>query len=128
MSNKMSHGEFCWNELATTDVQAAKEFYSHSFGWEFTDQQMDDTTYSMIKCGDKEFAGMWQIPHDQAKHIPPHWMSYILVDNLTHSLEKVKKNGATVRVPETKAGDFGKFAVIIDPVGAHVALWESLQK
>ncbi len=94
MSNQFKAGEFCWNELATTNVKAAKEFYSKSFGWEFSDHPMGDATYTMVKCGDKEFAGMWQIPHDQEKQITPHWMSYILVDNLVQSIEKVKKHGA----------------------------------
>ena len=124
--NQYMAGEFCWNELATPNVKAAKEFYANAFGWEFTDHKMDGGTYSMITCGDKEFAGMWEIPHDQQKHIPPHWMSYILVDNLVKSLEMVKKHGASLKVPITKAGDFGQFAIIIDPTGAHIALWESL--
>ena len=128
MSNEFKTGEFCWNELATTNVKAAKEFYSQSFGWTFSDHEMGDATYSMIKYGNKEFAGMWQIPHDQEKQIPPHWMSYISVNNLEQSIEKVKKHGATIKVPLTKAGDYGQFAVIIDPTGAHVALWQSLGK
>lgn len=121
-----STGEFCWNELATPNVKAAKEFYGNAFGWKFSDHSMGDATYTMIKNGEKEFAGIWEIPHAQAKEIPPHWMSYILVDNLEQSLEKVKKHGATVKVPSTKAGEFGIFAVITDPTGAHIALWESV--
>lgn len=125
MTQEHKAGEFCWNELATRNVKEAKEFYSKSFGWQFSDHQIGDSTYSMIKCGGQEFGGMWQIPHDQTD-IPPHWMSYILVDNLEQSLDTVKKNGAQVKVPTTKAGEFGMFAIIIDPTGAHIALWQSL--
>jgi hypothetical protein len=81
----------------------------------------------MVKRGDNEFAGIWEIPDDQQKAIPPHWMSYILVDNLEQSLEKIKKLGASIKVPVTKVREFGHFAVITDPTGAHVALWESLE-
>lgn len=122
------HGEFCWNELATNNIKAAKEFYSRSFGWTFSDHEMNDSTYSMIKSGNKDIAGMWQIPHDKEQDIPPHWLSYILVKNLDSSIETVKKHGATIKVPATNAGNFGKFAVIIDPTGAHIALWESLER
>jgi len=128
MSNQFKGSEFCWNDLATTNVAAAKEFYSKSFGWTFSDHQIGDTTYSMVKCGDKEIAGIWQIPQDQESHIPPHWMSYILVDNLLNSIDTVKKHGATIKVPVTQAGEFGQFAIITDPTGAHVAIWESLRK
>jgi uncharacterized protein len=125
MSNQFKGGEFCWNELATPDINAAKEFYGRVFGWKFSDHQIGDSTYSMIKSGDKEFAGMWQIPQDQAKHVPPHWMSYILVDDLAHSLEQATQHGATIKMPITKAGEMGQFAIIIDPTGAHIAMWES---
>src|SRR5690349_6203867 len=27
------HGEICWRELATSDLEAAKTFYSNLFGW-----------------------------------------------------------------------------------------------
>ena len=33
-------GTFCWPELATSDQDAAKKFYSTVFGWQFTDADM----------------------------------------------------------------------------------------
>ena len=120
-------GEFCWNELATPDVKAAKDFYSSLLGWKFTDHNMGDTTYTMIQHGDQSFGGMWHIPSDQQKHIPPNWMGYILVNNIEETLEKAVKLGATVKMPVTKAGDMGLFIVIIDPTGAHIAFWQSTQ-
>jgi predicted enzyme related to lactoylglutathione lyase len=126
--DKPTVGQFCWTELATPNAKAAKEFYSNAFGWEFADHPIDGYTYSLVKNGNHEFAGIWEIPKDKTHEIPPHWMSYILVDNLQTALKKVQVHGATVQVPETKVGEFGKFAVIIDPTGAHIALWESCSK
>lgn len=123
----MKMGEFCWNELATSNVQAAKDFYGKVFGWQFSDHEMGDMTYTMIKHNDKEFAGIWAIPKAKAKEIPPHWMAYILVESLDKSLEKARKHGASIMKPAANAGDFGRFAIITDPTGAHIALWESLR-
>jgi len=120
-------GEFVWNELATTNVQGAKDFYSKVFGWEFTDKKMDDMTYTIIKKGDKEFGGIWAIPAAQQNQIPPHWLAYILVENVEQSLEKARQNGATVIKPVQKT-EVGLFAVIKDPIGAHIALWQSTKK
>lgn len=121
-------GEFCWNELATPNVKAAKDFYGKVLGWEFTDHDMGDMTYTMIKCGGgKEFGGIWQIPNDKKNEIPPHWMGYILVDNVDSILTKAKNAGATIKMPVTPAGDFGRFAIIVDPTGAHIAFWQSLK-
>lgn len=128
MSETPKFNEFCWNELATTNVKAAKDFYGKLFGWEFTEHDLGDFTYTMIRKKDQHFAGIWQIPKDQEKEIPPHWMAYVLVENVDDSLEKARKNGATIIKPTSKAGDFGLFAIIQDPTGAHLALWQNLMK
>ncbi len=120
-------GEFCWNELATNNVKAAKDFYGKVFGWKFTDHDMGDMTYTTVQHNNKDLAGIWGIPKDKEKNIPPHWMAYILVENVDKALEKANKNGASTVKPVTNAGDIGRFAIITDPTGAHVALWQSLK-
>lgn len=125
--DKMSFGGFCWNELSTPNIQAAKDFYSRVLGWQFVDHDMGDMTYTMIKNGDKEFGGMWQIPKDKQKEIPPHWLSYILVKNVEETLKKATDSGAKTIMPVTGITDFGRFAIIQDPTGAHIAFWESLR-
>ena len=122
---KENTGKFCWNELATTNVKAAKDFYGQAFGWTFSEHPMGEATYTMIKRGDDAFGGIWEIPHDQRANVPPHWMSYIFVDSLDESIKKVQELGASIKVPATNAGEFGRFAIITDPAGAHIALWES---
>lgn len=121
-------GEFVWNELATSNVQGAKDFYSKVFGWEFIDKKMDNMTYTIIKKDTKEFGGIWAIPAEQQNQIPPHWLAYILVENVEKSLEMARQSGATIVKPVQKAGEMGFFAIIKDPTGAHVALWQSLKK
>jgi predicted enzyme related to lactoylglutathione lyase len=120
-------GQICWNELSTPNLPAAKDFYGKVFGWEFIDSISKDRVYTMVKTKDKTFAGIWSIPKDKQAQIPPHWMAYILVSNLDESIEKARKNGATIVTPSTKAGEYGLFAIITDPTGAHIALWEPLR-
>lgn len=119
-------GEFCWNELATTNVQAAKEFYGKVFGWQFSEIDMGDMSYTMVNHNDRSLAGIWSIPKESQNQIPPHWMSYILVENLDQSLEKAIQNGASIVKPASPAGNFGRFAIITDPAGAHIALWQTI--
>ncbi|CDZ80838.1 27 kDa antigen Cfp30B [Candidatus Rubidus massiliensis] len=121
-------GQFCWNELGTTNVEEAKKFYGTVFGWEFVDHSMGDMNYTMIKLkGSHEFGGIWAIPKEKSKDIPPHWMAYILVENVETSLKKAEENGAHVVHPVTQAGNMGRFAIITDPAGAHIAIWQSLR-
>ena len=118
-------GQFCWNELATTDVNKAKDFYGNVFGWQFQEIKSDEMSYTVVKANDKDFAGIWQIPNDQQKEISPHWMAYILVSNVNETLEKAKQHGAKEVKGVTQAGDMGQFAIIMDPTGAHTAFWEA---
>jgi len=124
--NMPKSGEFCWNELATPNIKAAKDFYGELLGWTFTDHNMGDTMYTMIKSKENEFGGIWQIPTDQQDQIPPHWMGYILVDDIERTLEQSKKLGATIKMPITQVGTMGRFIVVVDPTGAHIAFWEPI--
>ncbi|MCE0724503.1 VOC family protein [Legionella sp. PC1000] len=127
--NNPQVGEFCWNELVTNNVIAAKEFYRHVLGWQYTEEAVGDTIYTLFRTstGDKSIGGILEIPQEEQDKIPPHWMTYILVEGIEDTLAKAIKHGATVKVPATKVGDFGLFAVVADPTGAHIAFWESIK-
>lgn len=127
-NEKAKFSEFVWNELAASNVQTAKDFYGKVFGWKFKEETVGDMTYTMATVNGKEFAGIWAIPKNQEKEIPPHWLAYIMVENLEQSLEKATKNGATVIKPITNAGDYGRLAIIKDPSGAHLGLWQSTKE
>jgi predicted enzyme related to lactoylglutathione lyase len=125
--NQPNTGQFCWNELATSDVLKAKEFYRKLLGWEFKDIKSDNMTYTLIRSNDKECGGIWQIPNDQKTNIPPHWMSYISVQDVKETLENAKKHGATEVKGVIQVGDMGRLAIIKDPTGAHIAFWEPIR-
>lgn len=127
MSSNASHGEFCWNELMTSDTAKAKEFYSKLFGWTTQDHEMKNMTYTMFKQNEKDVGGMLQISADKAGMVPPHWMSYILVKNVDETTQKASSLGAQVKVPVTPIEGIGRFSVLMDPTGAHIALWESFR-
>lgn len=123
-------GQFVWNELATPNAQAAKTFYKEMFGWEFSEVSTagEDKNYTMIKKDNRDIGGIWAIPTNLQGQIQPHWLPYIMVDNVEKSVEKARQNGATVIRPVQKAGDKGFFAIIRDPSGAEVAFWQAVGK
>lgn len=127
MSNQAyKHGDFCWTELMTPDTKKAKEFYNSLFGWTFQDHDVGGMTYSMFKSGDKDLGGMMQTPKEK-KDCPPHWMSYISVANVDETLKKAKSLGAKITMEATPVSDYGRFGIIEDPTGAHIAVWQSLK-
>ncbi|MDX1794797.1 hypothetical protein SFC82_14200 [Legionella pneumophila] len=54
-------------------------------------------------------------------------MAYIYVQDVSEALKKAKQHGAQEVKGITQAGEMGRFAIIVDPTGAHVALWESFE-
>ncbi len=123
----MKQGNFCWNELMTPDVEKAKKFYSALFGWTYEEHKMQHGKYNVIKSESNDGGGLMQIPADMGGKVPPHWLSYVYVDNLQASVDKAVALGATLKMPVTTAGDFGHFAIITDPTGATLALWKPTQ-
>jgi uncharacterized protein len=123
----MPQGVFCWNELMTTDTNKAEKFYNALLGWKYQKNDMGNMVYTMVTQGDTTIGGMLQVPEDKKGHIPSHWMSYIAVDNVDDIAKKAESLGATIIVPVTTAGEFGRFVIVQDPTGAHIAFWEPTQ-
>lgn len=109
-------------ELNTGNVPAAKEFYGQLFDWEFAEMPMPDGVYTSIKVGEGTGGGIWD---NSAIGTPPHWLAYILVDDIVASTAKAKQLGATVCQDVKNIGDFGALSILIDPVGAVFALWQA---
>lgn len=120
-------GEFCWSDLATTDVAAAKEFYKSVLGWKFMDREIEGVNYTMIQKDDKDIGGIWTIPKEKEGERASHWMTYVAVNNVQETLDKAVKNGAQVLRPVMKIEDKGSVAVVIDPTGARIAFWQALK-
>lgn len=118
-------GEFCWNELLTSDTEKAKDFYTSVLGWETKELNVEDKTYTMFMSENKGFAGMMQLSNDGKGQASPHWISYIAVKDLPGTLEKAQKLGASILKPITLLPEKGHFVIIKDPTGATIAFWES---
>ena len=82
--------------------------------------------YSEISVdGQKYVGGMWQTdqyPEDETSEMPPHWITYIAVDDVDESAAKVWEFGGKVCVPPTDIPNTGRFAVVNDPTGATFSL------
>ncbi len=57
--------------------------------------------------------------------LPPHWIIYIVVEDLDARLAAVEPMGGSIVVPARSMGARGRFAVVKDPAGAAVALWSA---
>jgi uncharacterized protein len=123
-SNQMdkSPGIFSWNELMTRDAAASARFYTTLFGWSREEIDMQGVTYNMFKSGDRAVGGMLTLP-PEAQSMPVMWMPYVTVESLEASVDRAKELGATVH-KEITTIPMGRFAILADPQGAVIGLWQ----
>src|SRR3954470_21323361 len=121
-----THGTFSWVDNATTDQGAAKSFYSTLFGWDYDDSPVGDSIYySMAKLGESYVGAISPQQEDErAMGVPPHWNSYITVDDVDAVSARVEELGGTLHAPPFDVMDVGRMAALSDPTGAVAYLWQ----
>jgi uncharacterized protein len=118
-----NHGEICWRELATRDLPAALSFYSQLFGWKLEQTKVTEMDYKEIHINDTAYGGMMAIDDNWGLEPPPsHWSTYIAVDNADETVEKIKANGGSIRVPPFDAPGVGRISMVAEPSGAPFAI------
>lgn len=106
----------------TRNSGASAEFYSALFGWTREDQNVEGFTYSRFKAGGRPVGGMIVLP-PEAESMPAMWMAYVTVENLEASVAKAVELGAKVH-KEITSIQMGRFAILADPQGAVIGLWQ----
>jgi len=119
-------GTFCWVELATSDAEGAKEFYRNLFGWDVEDSEVPGGgVYSTFKIdGQSVCAGNQQQEEEAKAGVPPHWNSYISVEDVDQTAKVAEAAGATIVAQPFDVMELGRMAVLTDPTGAFVCLWQ----
>jgi len=111
-------GTFSWAELVTSEAEAAKAFYSSVFGWEYRDNPIPDgSVYTTVLRDGHDVAALF------ASDQPPHWNCYVTVESADATAGRAAELGATVAAEAFDVMDVGRMAVIVDPAGAALCLW-----
>jgi predicted enzyme related to lactoylglutathione lyase len=118
----MAHGAFMWNELMTADVEKAKSFYAKTVGWTIEEMKMPTGSYWIAKAGGTPVAGMMNMTGMVPPGTPPHWFSYLEVDDVDRRAKDVETNGGKVHRPPFDIPDVGRIAIVADATGAMLGL------
>ena len=120
-------GRFCWVDLAASDAGSAKDFYGLVFGWTADEARANGGSFTRLRLGGRDVGSMYQLSRAHLDHgVPSHWTPYIRVDDMDEVARRVIANGGRVLVPPFVVDGIARNALILDPVGAHVGLWEPL--
>ena len=116
-------GAMTWNDLMTTDVDAAATFYGDWFGWR-TEEIPGAYGYRVIYNGDRSNGGMLPKRPDMGD-VPPNWMPYFGTEDVEQAVTRVPELGGRVLTQPMPVPN-GAFIVIADPQGAISALWSGV--
>lgn len=112
-----------WIDLTTTDLDAARGFYSQLFGW--TAQvapEPEARGYTLFLKDGQQVAGAAPV---MAPGWPPSWTMSVATDDAMAVAARVEVGGGKVLVPPTDVLDLGRLAVFVDPSGAAFAAWQA---
>lgn len=107
----------CWNELASRDAVAARDFYGQLFDWSFEDNPVAPAPYFIVRSTDgQQIGGIMQMTEEWGD-MPSHWTIYFHVDAVDAVTARVQQlNGSMVVAPfDTPVG---RIAVLADNQGA----------
>jgi predicted enzyme related to lactoylglutathione lyase len=112
-----------WVDLSARDPAAARDFYTALFGWT-VEEISDPDGYGLFKREGKEVGGISPLRDMQQ---PTAWTMHVLVDSVDAAVQRVQKEGGTVRFQPTDIRGQGRVAVVEDPSGAVFGLWQPLR-
>jgi len=115
-------GAPCWVDLFTSDAAASRAFYTGLFGWEAEEPSDEFGGYFMFTRGGVPIAGGMPGPAD-APGVDA-WSIYLDTDDMTRTVAAATAAGGTVVVEPMPIADLGTMAVLADPTGAAIGVWQ----
>jgi uncharacterized protein len=112
-------GTPCWAGLRSPAPEVSVAFYTQLLGWQAGPPAANG--YVMFSLGGKQVAGVGPLLNNTR---PPGWCTYIASQNVEVTAATASAAGARVLIPPFDVPGSGRVAVLIDPTGADVWLWQ----
>jgi predicted enzyme related to lactoylglutathione lyase len=111
-----------WVDLATSDAEAARDFYGKVFGWRIeVDPDPQYGGYALAKLDGQDAAGIGPV---QSPGQSTTWTLYIGTDDVDRRSQRVQAADGTVVAPPFDVGDQGRMGTFRDPSGATFSAWQ----
>jgi len=118
-------GKFVWHDQVSDDPKQAQDFYTQLFGWQTEVFEPGEVEYTMISSGGQRHGGFGKAMEGAP---PPHWLSHVRVENVDETIEKATGAGGKLAAGPFEMGDVGRMAIVADPEGAHVSVYQPLSE
>lgn len=123
VSTAYRDGAPAWTELSVPDLDKAKEFYGTLHGWTFRCEDTSDRQYTYALKDDAVVAGLTRIPAGSRQ--PAVWLTYLASSDVDTTAIDAQQLGASVLVEPFDVARRGHAAVLRDPTGAAIGLWQA---
>ena len=119
---KKQLGSIVWTDLTVENADEVRDFYSKVVGWKHEGVSMGEYDDYIMKSNDED-GSTSGICHARGMNdsVPPLWMIYVTVADVTASAKACVDNGGKVLDGPRKMGE-NEFAVIQDPAGAVMGI------
>jgi predicted enzyme related to lactoylglutathione lyase len=117
------HGMPCWVDLATTDPEGARAFYTGLFGWTADPGPPEFGGYTMCLLEGRPVAGL--SPKPESWSGPNVWSTYLAVDDADATMARASTEDGTVVVEPVTVGPMGRMAFGADPAGGIYGVWQA---
>ena len=120
-------GQPAWADLVTADVGWMIKFYHAVFGWEDRPQPTaGGPDYHMQLLDGVPVAAISRQPPEESRNgVPPYWNVFLAVDDVDAVAAATPAAGGEVLMPPANVMDAGRLAVLADPTGARLGLWQA---
>src|SRR5687767_13536851 len=103
------HGVPCWIDSGRRNGDAAMEFYSKLFGWEFTNLAPPDMPGGYF-AAKKDGKLVGAIGVGEFNNEKPVWNTYVQVDDVDTAAKAVVEAGGALTMEPMDAGEAGRMA------------------
>ncbi|GGC67653.1 VOC family protein [Hoyosella rhizosphaerae] len=116
-------GTPCWADCQVDDVATARDFYTAVLGWEYQDTDPEAGGYLVATKDGHPVAGVGPKPPGM-EQMPSSWTTYLASDDVDSTVQTANAAGGQILMPPMDVMSAGRMAIITDPTGAAVGLWE----
>ncbi|MEQ1788466.1 MAG: VOC family protein [Acidimicrobiales bacterium] len=114
-------GAPCWVDLMSSDTARSTAFYSELFGWTADEPNPEFGGYTTFRKDGEQVAGLMAAAEEG---MPDVWSVYLAVADAAATVAAASAHGAQVYVDAMAVGDLGTMAVVADPGGAAIGMWQ----
>jgi len=115
-------GAPCWIDLFTSDPDKSRSFYGELFGWTSEDAGEEYGGYINFSKDGLRVAGCMR--NDGQSGMPDVWSVYLATDDAKGATDAAAANGGQVILPAMDVMELGVMAMVADPGGAAVGIWQ----